>query len=155
MAVPRKHDAAGIAELSVQGTAGIIKWLTRIAENEMLDIHRRHFGAKRDRDRQVGFDDLPPGWREPEAGEPMPEEEASQAELQRIVDDAVARLSEDDRDVIMARTYYGGSWAEVAEQLGRSEEAARKLHARARVRLGRLVKKAMEGAGEEREQDDG
>jgi RNA polymerase sigma-70 factor (ECF subfamily) len=44
-------------------------------------------------------------------------------------------LADDHREVILLRQFEELSWAEVGQRLGRSEEAARKLFARAMAAL--------------------
>lgn len=152
--------AEHIEDLELRSTASILQWLSRIAENRMLDTHRHFYGLKRDKTREVrmadprGEDDageFRPGAVVPDAG-PTPEEEASRRELARLVDEAVAQLPEDYREVIMLRTYYGGSWDYVAEQMNRTNgDAARQLHRRARIRLARIMREKTAGLDEDDE----
>lgn len=142
-----------INELELRSTASILQWLSKIAENHLIDTHRRYYGLKRDRTREIRIADARPESGErlhgvtPSAPGKSPLEEASQAEIARIVDEAVAELPDDYREVIMLRTYYGGSWDEVTRQMGRpTSEATRQLHRRARIRLARMVKDKLEGA---------
>jgi len=137
-----------IDDLELRSTASIMQWLAKIAENQMLDTHRRFYGQKRDKGREVRLGE---GARDdgssttgrgvvPPSDQATPAELAETAELRRLVDDAVAELPDDYREVIMLRTYYGGSWDWVAEQIGRpGGDAARQLHRRARMRLSRLL----------------
>ena len=137
-----------INDLELRSTASILQWLAKIAENQMLDTHRRFYGLKRDKQREVRLgdggrgdgDSSSSGGVVPAAKQPTPAEQVASDELRDIVDAAVAELPDDYREVIMLRTYYGGSWEWVAEQLGRpGGDAARQLHRRARMRLSRLL----------------
>lgn len=135
-----------INNLEMRSTASIMQWLSRIAENQMHDVHRRFYGQKRDRTREVRIsdggrmDDESTRGVVPPSGSVPPDELAAQDEIRKIVDDAVAELPDDYREVIMLRTYYGGSWEFVAEQIGRpNADAARQLHRRARIRLSRIM----------------
>ena len=135
-----------INKLEMRSTASIMQWLSRIAENQMHDVHRRFYGQKRDRTREVRIsdggrmDDESTRGVVPPSGSVAPDELAAQDEIRKIVDDAVAELPDDYREVIMLRTYYGGSWEFVAEQIGRpNADAARQLHRRARIRLSRIM----------------
>jgi RNA polymerase sigma-70 factor (ECF subfamily) len=137
-----RSAALKIGTLKLRSTASILQWLSRIAENEMIDVHRRFYGTKRDRAREVRIAE---GGGEhgvvPLSEGASPDELASQREIRAIVDDAVARLPDDDREVILLRSYYGGSWEFVARELGRpNAEATRQLHRRARIRLGRMLR---------------
>lgn len=138
-----------IGDLELRSTSSILQWLAKIAENAMLDTHRRHYNLKRDKTRELslrGKHDESSGPMELPAGTPTPDKVASQQELAALVDAAVAELSDEYREVIMLRTYYGGSWEEVTEQMGReSSEATRQLHRRARIKLGKILKARMGG----------
>lgn len=144
-----------IDSLELRSTASILQWLSRIAENQMIDTHRHFFGAKRDRDREVplhggsnrGSDSSSdsPGFL-PASPVASPADEVSRRELHAIVDEAVAELPDEYREVIMLRTYLGGSWDFVTKEMGKpSSEAARQLHRRARIRLSRLVRAKIPG----------
>ena len=136
-----------------------------IAENRLHDTHRQFYGMKRDKRREVHMadgsrgsgDERVPGVVVAGKGD-SPAEAAARAELARIVDESVAELSDDYREVIMLRTYYGGSWEFVTQEMGRQNpDATRQLHRRARIRLGRIVRKKMkdpDALPERRESDD-
>jgi RNA polymerase sigma-70 factor (ECF subfamily) len=127
---------SGIPTLQVADRGAIMGWLTRIAENELIDARRRATAARRDRRRDVPLDGAPM----PEAHARRPDEEAALREQKDRVDAAVARLAENHREVIVRRTYLGASWEEVARQLGcPSADAARQLHRRATIALAKLL----------------
>lgn len=141
-----------IGDLELRSTASILQWLAKIAENQMLDTHRRFYGLKRDKRREQRLgdgtrnDDGSSGGWQPAASVPGPDEQVASEELRQIVDNAVAELPDDYREVIMLRTYYGGSWEWVAEQMGRpGADAARQLHRRARMKLSRVLMDRMPG----------
>ena len=139
-----------IGDLELRSTSSILQWLAKIAENQMLDTHRRHYNLKRDKTREIAIkrrhDDSTSGPVDLAGGTPPPDVLAEQQELAALVDGAVAELSDEYREVIMLRTYYGGSWEEVTQQMGReSSEATRQLHRRARIKLGKLLKARMGG----------
>ena len=142
-----RKAAANLNELELRSQAAILQWLARIAENQMLDVNRRMSAAKRDRMREVplgGRYEDNPSWGMPEARQAPPDEIAAQRELARLVDECVAELPDDYREVITLRTYCGGSWEWVTQQMGReSAEATRQLHRRASVKLGRLLQERM------------
>ena len=46
-----------IEDLELRSTASILQWLSRIAENRMLDTHRHFYGLKRDKTREVRMAD--------------------------------------------------------------------------------------------------
>jgi len=130
-----------LGSLTADQPASIIQWLSRIAENTMTSAWRRQYAQKRDRHREV---DLTGAARTAAAAGEQPSEAAARREMEALVDEAMTELPPDDREVIMLRTYYGGSWDFVAKQLGRpGADAARQLHRRARIRLGRVLRKKM------------
>lgn len=140
-----------IGTLELRSTASILQWLARIAENRILDTHRHFYGLKRDKKREVrmaAHDRMEDsgvfgGVQVAGTGLP-PDEDAARRELETIVDEAIALLPDEYREVIMLRTYYGGSWEEVTEQIGGvSSEAVRQLHRRARMKLAKLVRARM------------
>jgi RNA polymerase sigma-70 factor (ECF subfamily) len=127
---------SGIPTLQVADRGAIMGWLTRIAENELIDARRRATAARRDRRRDVPLDGAPM----PAAHARPPDEEAALREQKDRVDAAVAKLAENHREVIVRRTYLGASWEEVARQLGcPSADAARQLHRRATIALAKLL----------------
>lgn len=138
-----------IDALELRGTASILQWLSTIAENKITDAHRFFFGQKRDRDKEVHLadamrDESGSGGVELASDGAPPGEQAASNELARLVDEAVAQLPEDYREVILMRTYYGHDWEQVARLCGRpGADAARQLHRRARIRLGRILRARM------------
>ena len=132
-----------LKDLEVHGPGSLLQWLSRIAENQMHSEYRRHYGQKRDKRREVG---LAPGDEAGGAGgeTPAADELSERRELERVVDQAVAELPEESREVLVLRTYAGGSWEEVAQQMGKpSSEAARLMHRRARIKLARILQERL------------
>jgi RNA polymerase sigma-70 factor (ECF subfamily) len=127
---------SGIPTMRALDRGAILAWLTRIAENELIDLRRRAGARKRDRSSEVPLDEGAVARK----GAPGPADLSATAELMDRVDAAVAELPQDWRDVIVLRTYLGASWQDCARQLGcPSADAARQLHRRATVALARLV----------------
>jgi len=118
-------------------------WLRHIARDHMIDAHRRHRVAKRrslDREQPL----LPAALADHSslelAGqlidpEMTPASAALQQELRRRLEQALAELDGDDREVILMRHYEHLSNQEVAAALGVSEAAASMRHLRAVRRL--------------------
>ncbi len=144
-----RKAAENLGELELRSHSAILQWLARIAENQMLDVNRRMSAAKRDRLREVPLDDG--SERASSSGGPAaeqlpPDELAAQRELSRLVDECVAALPEEYREVVTLRTYCGGSWEWVTAQMGKeSSEAVRQLHRRATIRLARVMQERMRG----------
>ncbi len=139
-----------IEKLELRSTASILQWLARIAENHMIDVHRFHYGLKRDKQREVNIEGprnlsgVHLGDASPADKGLTPIEMAERAEIKQLVDEAVAQLPDDDREVILLRSYHGGTWEFCAQQLGRpTAEATRQLHRRARMRLAKLLREKL------------
>ncbi len=128
----------GLGAFEFREPAALIRWLTTIALNK---VRSRARGRSLD-EALVGL--LP----ETSSGGEGPAEELLRSEAEALVDAAVARLSEDRREVILARDYDGGSWRYVAERLGRSPEACQMLHHRAKLDLRRLLRELDPGRDE-------
>jgi RNA polymerase sigma-70 factor (ECF subfamily) len=114
-------------------------WLRGILLNKLRDLHRRYFEAQnREVGREQSLDDSSRG--RPLRGELVnpdssPSRQAVRNEEERRLNEAMARLPEEYRLVLVARSWEGLSFAEIGRKLQRSEDAARMLHLRA---LGRL-----------------
>jgi RNA polymerase sigma-70 factor (ECF subfamily) len=127
-------------------------WLRHIAKDHMIDAHRRHRQAQRrslDREQPI----VPAGLADQSslelAGqfldkEMTPASAAVRHELQRRMEQAVASLDEDDREIILMRHYEQLSNQEVATALHLTEAAASMRHLRAVRRL----RAALQGEGE-------
>ncbi len=136
-----------IGDLELQSTAGLIHWLSRIAINQIRDANDYVHAQKRDPRREIRLNDREESTASSDHGYQLPDkartpaERAAGQELEGIVDDAVAGLREDYRDVILLRDYYGGSWSYVTEQLGRDTvDGTRRLYERACLALSRELK---------------
>ena len=127
-------------------------WVRHIAKDHMIDAHRRHRQAQRrslDREQPI----VPAGLADQSslelAGqfldrEMTPATAAVRHELQRRMEQAVAGLDEDDREIILMRHYEQLSNQDVAAALGLTEAAASMRHLRAVRRL----RAALLGEGE-------
>jgi RNA polymerase sigma-70 factor (ECF subfamily) len=122
-------------------------WLRQIARDQVIDTHRRHrVSARRtvDRERAPGAGgsgtalddrsslDLAAQLRDSEL---TPAAEALRRELQGRFHDALLRLEDDDREIVLLRHFEQLSNSEAAQALGLSEAAAGMRHLRALRRL--------------------
>jgi RNA polymerase sigma-70 factor, ECF subfamily len=122
-------------------------WLRHIAKDHLIDAHRRHHQAqKRGVDREQPIHR--PGWADRSslelAGqlldhERTPASEAIQQELQRRLHEALGKLDEADREVILMRHFEQLANQEVAAALGLTEAAASMRYLRAVRRLRDLL----------------
>jgi DNA-directed RNA polymerase specialized sigma24 family protein len=73
----------------------------------------------------------------------QPEDQAVVEEQRRIVEECIADLPEDYRELIVLRDYVGASWETIAAETGRpSPDAARMKHATAMVELAKRVQRS-------------
>jgi RNA polymerase sigma-70 factor (ECF subfamily) len=118
-------------------------WLRHIAQDHMIDAHRRHRQAQRrslDREQPI----VPAGFADRSSielaaqffdHEVTPATAAIRHELERRLQSAIAGLNDDDRDIILMRHFEQLSNQEVAAALGLSEAAASMRYLRALRRL--------------------
>jgi RNA polymerase sigma-70 factor, ECF subfamily len=126
-------------------------WLRQIANDRVIDAHRRHRQAARrsmDRERPMaaartlGFADdrssldLAAQLRDPS---PTPAALALRHELECRFQDALSRLEDDDREIILLRHFEQLSNGEAARALGLSDAAAGMRHLRALRRLRAML----------------
>jgi RNA polymerase sigma-70 factor, ECF subfamily len=102
----------------------VLPWLYRMTVNICRDLRRR-------RKPSVAIDDL----AEPAAKDPTPEDLLTADERRRLMFEALAALSERERDAITLRDLEGLSTAEVAEALGTTETTVRSQISMGRVKL--------------------
>jgi RNA polymerase sigma-70 factor (ECF subfamily) len=124
-------------------------WLRQIALDRVLMLRRRHLrAARRSVSREVV---LPESSSEALAGRLLaggssPGDQLDRRELGRRVRQALAGLSEADREVVLLRNFEGLSNQEVARLLGIEPAAASQRYGRALLRLRKLLQ---EGTSEE------
>ncbi|RYG35800.1 RNA polymerase sigma factor [bacterium] len=104
---------------SLLGQASLAGWLHGAARNVARNLVREE-GRRRVRERRSHSPEPP---------------EADWSEVAPVIDDALARLSADDRDAVLLRFVQDRSLAQVGEALGIAENAARMRVTRALDRL--------------------
>lgn len=142
--------AAAVAALDrfeMRDDASLINWLAKLAQHKIIAAADYHSAKKRDARMEVRlssrghFDDSSAVSRDLASSISTPGDQAAGAETRRIVEECVAELPTEYRELILMRDYAGGSWERVATETGRpSAEAARMMHARALVELAKLVR---------------
>ena len=114
---------------------GYRAWLLEIAERKAREALRAHAGtSKRAVGREVRDAGSSPAHEAAELG-PSPSQSAMTKERQRAVVRALASLPEDYREVLRMARLEGYPIREVAQRMGRSLEAAKKLYGRALARF--------------------
>src|ERR1017187_270545 len=122
-----------------RGDASFATWLLRIATHAALKVIRKQRGLdtvslEEATEEADGYDSIPrpeyiADWRQ------SPEQLVRQNEIQRLLDDALAKLDEKHRLVFLLRDVEGLSVNETAEALGLSEANTKVRLLRARLQL--------------------
>ena len=142
--VQETHRAAleSLQRLELTSERDLLAWLAQVATNRIRDQHDHYAARKRDATRDVPWPDEGPGPVEEAlaAREPSPSVNAAGLEMAELVDDCLAELPPEYREVIVLRDYCGASWEHITAQLGdRSLHAVQQLHQRAWIKLRKLV----------------
>jgi RNA polymerase sigma-70 factor (ECF subfamily) len=106
-------------------------WLARIADREIADRADFHGRQRRAAAAEVQFDDQPEIAARVRSAlsQILVDERAGQLEA------AIAGLSDAHREIILLRKFEDLTFPEIAERLGKSEDACRMLFARAMTAL--------------------
>ncbi|MBK8978821.1 MAG: sigma-70 family RNA polymerase sigma factor [Planctomycetes bacterium] len=113
------------------------QWLCRIADRRILDLASRHGAARRDvgreqRDVTRVLRDLQRSGHGPATSLVRQEERARLA-------DAIEALDASDREIVVLRHFEGESIDAIAQRIGRSATAVRRVLGRVTVELGRKL----------------
>jgi RNA polymerase sigma-70 factor (ECF subfamily) len=129
-------------------------WLRQMAQDRIIDLHRRHRVAMRrslDREQQRGpilHDksslELVAQLRDPEL---TPAAATLRKELHERFVEAINRLEDDDREILLMRHFEQLTNSEAAELLGLSQPAAGMRHLRALRRLREVLGEAADSEG--------
>jgi RNA polymerase sigma-70 factor (ECF subfamily) len=132
-------DAAQrLAHYNASPPASFLMWLRQLAEQRLVEVHRRHFGAQmRDvRRESPGSDTRAGGLLDRLVGQfSSPSQQAIRNELEAAVMAALAGMIPADREVLALRHFDELSNNEVADLLGISKTAASNRYVRALKRL--------------------
>jgi RNA polymerase sigma-70 factor (ECF subfamily) len=129
-------------------TMSFFVWLRCITSRQLLDIHRRHLGAKaRDARREISIDQeaFPEATSAALAAQLLgcltsPTEAAVRAERRARLQVALENMDPIDREILALRHFEQLSNVEAAEVLGIQTSAASKRHLRALQRLRQILK---------------
>lgn len=140
-----------LADVEILHRSSLLDWLARIAENRIHDYFDQVNAQKRNPPGGVQALDAPVDgsgsdlYRDPQASETLPGDRVERLELIEQVQETVAGLKTEWRDVIYFRSYLQLPWSEVAERMGiETVGAAKQLFVRAKLRLARDLPTSME-----------
>ena len=120
-------------------------WLRKMAQERLIMARRQHLGAAM---RSVNQELPLPEHSSVMLGRQLvapgksPSQQISQGELVRQVRQAVGQLGEQDREILLMRTYEDLSYQEIAYLLEIEPATARKRYGRALLRLNKLLTKS-------------
>jgi RNA polymerase sigma-70 factor (ECF subfamily) len=123
-----------LAQLDVQDDGAFVRWLCRIAENRIRGL-ADHFGAQK-RQPPQGEASVTRAMelaRHPGTG---PLTAVARSESREQLEKAMERLEAEERDVLLLRHFEDRPLEQIAEIMGRSPTAVRRLLGRASLRLG-------------------
>ncbi len=131
--------AAGLSGYLEKRPLPFYPWLRQFAWNRLVDMHRRHTARMRDVRREVDWhlSDVSAcelAERFVDSGT-SPSVRLNRAELSKRVREILSAMRTHDRQVLVLRHLEELSTAEIATVLAISEEAVKKRHARALLRL--------------------
>ncbi len=132
-----------------EGKSQLSTWLYRIAYNAVLMRLRKRQVETVSLDEPVEDEEGVPQPRDFADWSENPERALLDAEMRRLMDDAVASLSETLRSVFVLRDVNGLSTAQTAQVLGLSEEAVKSRLLRARLALREKLSAYMVGGAAE------
>jgi RNA polymerase sigma-70 factor (ECF subfamily) len=135
-----------LAEFEDRGEGSLRNWLLRIVELKVREAVRRHLKtAKRSAENEVTRGQRADTGQYEENGR-SPSSLAAGSELREQIEAALAELPEDHRRILRLTREEHLTLAEAAARMGRTREAAKKLHGRAMVRFGEALT-AIRGGG--------
>jgi len=123
-----------LREGDLKDEAVFLRWLTAVARHHIIDAVRAG---------ERSFESLTSDVIE-KGDSSVPAKLTVEERKQRMIE-AIERLEADRRRVIELRSLENLPWQRVAAELGRSEEAARKLYHRAMLELGQILGKPPPG----------
>ncbi|MFC1793660.1 sigma-70 family RNA polymerase sigma factor [Planctomycetota bacterium] len=135
------HALGGLDGFTYKNEGDFVRWLSKIAENELKGNLRKLHADKRDIRKVVRFDDDRPTTGGGYTGIPGHVDTATPSvimakrdELARL-EKAIDKLKPEYREVIILTKIDGLSYNDMGARLGKSDEAVRKLVSRAMAEL--------------------
>jgi len=135
------HALRGLDGFTYKNEGDFVRWLSKIAENELRGSLRKLHADKRDIRKVVRFDDDRSATEGRDAEMPAPVDHTTPSVIMSKRDDlarleqAIDGLKPEYRKVIVLTKIDGLSYNEMGEKLGKSDDAVRKLVSRAMAEL--------------------
>ena len=116
-----------------QGVVNPQAFLFRMLRNLAIDEHRK-------RKNEVALDeDVANGAHVTHASQYATSDSEESTDIEAIILEALEKLSDDDREVLVLNIYSGYNFGEIAEMLGKSPDAVWQRASRARAKLRKIV----------------
>lgn len=137
----------GLGEADCEDERSFRSWLYTVAYRRIVNRVEFHTAQMRDADREVEWHDERghAGLLSAYGDLSTPSRHAAVREEVARLEEAMDRLSDEYREVIIEACLLRRSRAEIAEATGRSEVAVRKLLSRARARLALELRRDLDG----------
>jgi len=135
------HALGGITDFKYENEGDFVRWLSKIAENTLRDNWERFHAEKRDIRKEVPLNnggwrsDSRPFVRQGPIATTTPSVIMSKKEDLARLEKAIDALKPEYKEVIVLSRIEGLSYEEIAERVGKSGEAVRKLASRAMTAL--------------------
>jgi RNA polymerase sigma-70 factor (ECF subfamily) len=135
------HALGAIEDFTYENEGDFVRWLSRIAENVLRDNWDRFQAEKRDLRKEVRLDNYRSTTGGGFVGTPGPMKGTTPSVIMSRKEDlaklerAIDTLKPEYRNVIVLTKIEGLSYKEMADRLGKSSEAVRKLVSRAMTAL--------------------
>ena len=135
------HALSGLDDFTYKNEGDFIRWLSKIAENELRGNLKKLHADKRDIRKEVRLDNYGPTTAGRFVRTPGPIEATTPSVIMSRKEDldklekAIDELKPEYREAIVLTKIDGLSYKEIAGRLGKSSEAVRKLVSRAMAEL--------------------
>ena len=135
------HALGGITDFTYENEGDFVRWLSRIAENALRDNWKRFHAEKRDIRKEVRLNDRGPTTGGRSGGAPGPIDATTPSVIMSRKEDlarleqAIDELKPEYKEVIVLTKIEGLGYQQIADRVGKSSEAVRKLVSRATTAL--------------------
>ena len=135
------HALSGLDDFTYKSEGDFVRWLSKIAENELRGSLKKLHADKRDIRKEVPLDNYKPTAGGGFFGPPGPIEATTPSVIMSRKEDldklekAIDELKPEYREAIVLTKIDGLSYKEIAGRLGKSSDAVRKLVSRAMAEL--------------------